>query len=133
MKRAVSVPVFGNGDVRSGADALRMMEETGCDDVIVGRAAEGNPWIFREIAAALRGETAPAPTPEERVDMAMRHFELERQLYGEKLAVLQMRKHIAWYVHGMRGASRFRETVNAIESGEAVLDALREFAASQDE
>ena len=133
VKRAVSVPVFGNGDVRSGADALRMMEETGCDDVIVGRAAEGNPWIFREIAAALRGETAPAPTPEERVDMAMRHFELERQLYGEKLAVLQMRKHIAWYVHGMRGASRFRETVNAIESGEAVLDALREFAASQDE
>ncbi len=133
VKRAVSVPVFGNGDVRSGADALRMMEETGCDDVIVGRAAEGNPWIFREIAAALRGETVPAPTPEERVDMAMCHFELERQLYGEKLAVLQMRKHIAWYVHGMRGASRFRETVNAIESGEAVLDALREFATSQDE
>ena len=133
VKRAVSVPVFGNGDVRCGADALRMMEETGCDAVIVGRAAEGNPWIFREIAAALRGEIAPAPTPEERVDMAMRHFELERQLYGEKLAVLQMRKHIAWYVHGMRGASRFRETVNAIESGEAVLDALREFAASQEE
>ncbi len=133
VKRAVSVPVFGNGDVRSGADALRMMEETGCDAVIVGRAAEGNPWIFREIAAALRGEIAPAPTPEERVDMAMRHFELERQLYGEKLAVLQMRKHIAWYVHGMRGASRFRETVNAIESGEAVLNALRDFAASQEE
>lgn len=133
VKRAVSVPVFGNGDVRCGADALRMMEETGCDAVIVGRAAEGNPWIFREIAAALRGEIAPAPTPEERVDMAMRHFELERQLYGEKLAVLQMRKHIAWYVHGMRGASRFRETVNAIESGEAVLNALREFAASQEE
>ena len=133
VKRAVGVPVFGNGDVRSGADALRMMEETGCDAVIVGRAAEGNPWIFREIAAALRGEEAAPPTPGERVDMAMRHFELEKQLYGEKLAVLQMRKHIAWYVHGMRGASRFRETVNAIESGEAVLDALREFATSQDE
>ena len=133
VKRAVGVPVFGNGDVRSGADALRMMEETGCDAVIVGRAAEGNPWIFREIAAALRGEEAAPPTPGERVDMAMRHFELEKQLYGEKLAVLQMRKHIAWYVHGMRGASRFREAVNAIESGEAVLEALREFAASQEE
>ena len=126
VKRAVSVPVFGNGDVRSGADALRMMEETGCDDVIVGRAAEGNPWIFREIAAALRGETAPAPTPEERVDMAMRHFELERQLYGEKLAVLQMRKHIAWYVHGMKGASRFRERINQMNSAEEVLAALKE-------
>ena len=133
VKRAVKVPVFGNGDVRSGADALRMMDETGCDAVIVGRAAEGNPWIFREIAAALRGEEAAPPTPAERVDMAMRHFGLEKQLYGEKLAVLQMRKHFAWYVHGMRGASRFRETINALESGKAVLEALREFAASQEE
>ena len=65
--------------------------------------------------------------------MAVRHFELEKRLYGEKLAVLQMRKHIAWYVHGMRGASRFRETVNALESGEAVLDALRTFAGEQQE
>lgn len=131
VKRAVKVPVFGNGDVRSGADALRMLEETGCDAVIVGRAAQGNPWLFREIAAALRGEDADPPTPRERVDMAMRHFELERQLYGEKPAVLQMRKHIAWYVHGMRGASRFRESINALESGEAVLQALRAFAEDQ--
>ena len=132
VKRAVKVPVFGNGDVRSGADALRMMDETGCDAVIVGRAAEGNPWVFREIAAALRGEETPPPTPRERVDMAVRHFELERRLYGEKLAVLQMRKHIAWYVHGMRGASRFRETINALERGEDVLTALAEFAWAQE-
>lgn len=132
VKRAVKVPVFGNGDVRGGADALRMLEETGCDAVIVGRAAQGNPWIFREIAAALKGESAPPPTPDERMDMAVRHFELERALYGEKLAVLQMRKHIAWYVHGMKGASRFRETVNALTRGEDVLAALRVFAATQD-
>ena len=131
VKRAVSIPVFGNGDVRGGADALRMIDETGCDAVVVGRAAQGNPWIFREIAASLRGERVDPPTPDERVGMAVRHFELERQLYGEKLAVLQMRKHIAWYVHGMRGASHFRETVNALESGEAVLAALREFAGNQ--
>ena len=133
VKRAVSVPVFGNGDVRGGADALRMLEQTGCDAVIVGRAAQGNPWVFREIAAAMRGEEAPPPTPAERVEMASRHFQLEAQLYGEKLAVLQMRKHIAWYVHGMRGASRFREVVNGLESGEALLEALGEFAASQGE
>ena len=133
VKRAVTVPVFGNGDVRGGADALRMLDETGCDAVIVGRAAQGNPWIFREIAAALRGETAEPPTPQARVDMAMRHFELEKALCGEKLSVLQMRKHIAWYVHGMRGASRFRETINALERGEDVLDALRRFAGAQSE
>lgn len=128
VKRAVSVPVFGNGDVRCGADALRMMEETGCDAVIVGRAAQGNPWIFREIAAAMRGEEAPPPTPSERVAMAARHFELERQLYGEKLAVLQMRKHIAWYVHGMKGASRFRERINQMNSAAEVLAALGDYA-----
>lgn len=130
--RAVSVPVFGNGDVRSGADAIRMMDETGCAAVIVGRAAEGNPWVFREIAAALRGEQVEPPTPQERVDMAIRHYELEKVLFGEKLAVLQMRKHIAWYVHGLKGASRFRETINALSDGAAAMDALRDFAASQE-
>ncbi len=133
VKRAVGVPVFGNGDVRCGADALRMVEQTGCDAVIVGRAAQGNPWLFREIAAALRGEAATPPTPGERVAMAVRHFELEQRLYGEKAAVLQMRKHIAWYVHGMRGASRFRETINALERGEDVLDALARFAQTQEQ
>lgn len=126
VKRAVSVPVFGNGDVRGGADALRMLDETGCDAVIVGRAAQGNPWIFREIAAAMQGEKVPPPTPEERMEMAVRHFQLEAQLYGEKLAVLQMRKHIAWYVHGMKGASRFRERINQMNSAEEVLAALKE-------
>ncbi len=128
VKRAVSVPVFGNGDVRGGADALRMLDETGCDAVIVGRAAQGNPWIFREIAAAMRGKAAPPPTPEERVEMAARHFQLEARLYGEKLAVLQMRKHIAWYVHGMKGASRFRERINQLNSAAEVLAALRTYA-----
>ena len=129
VKRAVCVPVFGNGDVRSGADALRMLDQTGCDAVVVGRAAQGNPWIFREIAAALRGETAEPPTPQERVAMALRHYGLEIELYGEKPALLQMRKHIAWYVHGMPGASRFRERINAMNDAGQVMDALREFAA----
>ena len=130
VKRAVSVPVFGNGDVRGGADALRMLDETGCDAVIVGRAAQGNPWIFREIAAAMQGEEVPPPTPEERMEMAVRHFQLEAQLYGEKLAVLQMRKHIAWYVHGMKGASRFRDRINQMNSAEDVLAALKTYAQS---
>lgn len=128
VKQAVSVPVFGNGDVRSGADAVRMMDQTGCDAVIVGRAAQGNPWIFREIAAALRGEEAPRVSPRERVETAMCHFKLEEELYGEKPAVLQMRKHIAWYVHGMPGASRFRVQINQMNSAAEVLAALKAFA-----
>ena len=108
VKRAVSIPVFGNGDVRSGADALRMLDETGCDAVVVG----------------VPGDRRRAPG---------RHFELEKALYGEKLAVLQMRKHIAWYVHGMRGASRFREMINALETGGEVLAALAAFAEAQEQ
>lgn len=131
VKAAVSVPVFGNGDVRSGADALRMLRETGCDGVIVGRAAQGNPWLFREIAAALRGETAAPPTPEERAAMAMRHFDLEVSLFGEKRGVLEMRKHITWYVHGMKGASKFRESVNLLQNADDVKAALLAFAESQ--
>ena len=129
VKRAVSVPVFGNGDVRGGPDALRMLEETGCDRVIVGRAAQGNPWIFREIAAAMRGEAIMPPTPQERVEMAERHLNLEVQLFGEKRGILEMRKHIAWYVHGLHGASRFRDTINMLETPAQVMDALQEFAA----
>ena len=132
VKAAVKVPVIGNGDVRCGVDALKMLSETGCDGVAVGRAAQGNPWIFREIAAALRGETAPPPTPRERLDMALRHFELERALFGSRCATLQMRKHIAWYVHGMKGATRFRDRINLMQDGEQVMEALRAFALEQE-
>ena len=130
VKRHVSVPVFGNGDVRSGRDALRMMDETGCDAVLVARAAEGNPWLFSEISAALAGEDYTPPTPRQRVETALRHFQLEEQLHGERGGMLEMRKHIAWYISGMRGAARFREQINALESAYAVKNALMEFAES---
>ena len=133
VKAAVSIPVLGNGDVRNGADALKMLQETGCDGVIVGRGAQGNPWVFREIAAAMSGGTVPPPTPQERVDMALRHFELEVMLYGEKRGMLEMRKHIAWYVHGMKGASRFRDRVNLMQSAGEVMAALKAFAETQED
>ena len=133
VKRGVSVPVIGNGDVRSGADAVRMLDETGCDGVLVGRAAQGNPWIFREIRAALAGETAAGVTNRERIDTALRHFELEIRLHGERGGLLEMRKHIAWYVHGMRGAAKFRERVNRLERSDEVRAALVEFAEEAEE
>ena len=128
VKKHVSVPVFGNGDVKSGADAIRMMDETGCDSVLVARACEGNPWIFREIKAAMEGRECPPPSGRERVEMALRHFELEARLHGERGGLLEMRKHIAWYIHGMHGAARFREQINTMDDADAVRAALREFA-----
>ncbi len=133
VKARVSVPVFGNGDVASGADALRMLDATGCDAVLVARAAEGNPWIFREIAAALEGRACPPPTGRERVETALRHFDLETRLHGERGGMLEMRKHIAWYVAGMRGAARFREQINALADAEDVRRALIDFAAEADQ
>lgn len=127
VKRSLSIPVLGNGDVRSGADAIRMIDETGCDGVIVGRAAQGNPWLFGEIRAALSGEGWTPPAASERVEMALRHFDLETQLYGERKGLLEMRKHIAWYVAGLPGASKFRETINTMVGAEAVKDALLAF------
>lgn len=133
VKQAVSIPVFGNGDIFSGADAARMLDETGCDAVVVGRGAQGNPWIFREIAAVLECREPEEVTPQMRIATAKRHFEMEIQLHGPRQGLLEMRKHIAWYVHGLRDAARFRQIVNTLETPEDVLDALDGFLLGQDE
>ena len=130
VKKSVSVPVLGNGDVRCGADAVRMIDETGCDGVIVARAAQGNPWIFADIRAALTGGEWTPPTPSDRVNMALKHFDLEVELHGPKRGLLEMRKHIAWYVAGLSGASKFRERINTMAGAEDVKNALREFGAA---
>lgn len=112
VKAAVDIPVLGNGDVFSARDALVMREATGCDGVLVARGAQGNPWIFREIAhLEATGEPLPPPSGIERLDMALKHAKDLAELRGEHAAV-EMRKHIAWYVKGLPGASAFRERVN---------------------
>ena len=128
VKKAVSVPVLGNGDIRSGGDALRMLDETGCDGVLIARGAQGNPWIFREVKKAMLGESCPEVTARERVEMALRHFELEAQLHGEYGGMLEMRKHIAWYMVGMRGSARLRERINTMDDPALVRQTLLDFA-----
>ena len=129
VKRAVSLPVIGNGDIVDGESAARMLEETGCDGLMVARAAQGNPWIFAQIRAHLRGEPWNAPSVEERVRTALRHLDMQIALDGEEHAVREMRKHIAWYVSGLRGSARLREKINALPRAQQVRDCLLEYAA----
>ena len=125
VKRAVSIPVIGNGDVTDGASALSMMEETGCDFVMVGRGALGNPWIFRELNAAYLGkELAPPPALEEKKRVMLRHFRDTLSLKGEYAAVREMRKHVGWYLKGQPGSAAFRGMVNGITEAAALEDAI---------
>ncbi len=129
VKRAVSLPVVGNGDIVDGESAARMLEETGCDGLMVARAAQGNPWIFAQIHAHLRGEPWNAPSLEERVRTALRHLDMQIALEGEEHAVREMRKHIAWYVSGLPGSARLREKINTLPRAQQVRDCLQEYAA----
>ena len=115
-------PIIGNGDVRTVADAHRMLETTGCELVMIGRGALGNPWIFRQ----LRG--GPAPEPMERCALVLRHFRAHQDFIGDgRRAVHSFRKHFAWYAHGLYGASAFRNDVNRIDDVDQVLGLVERF------
>lgn len=123
VKEKLRIPVIGNGDIRDAASALRMMEETGCDAVMVGRACQGNPWVFRQIACALKGEEIP-PMPgwEEIRDLCLYHAELEVQHKGEYTAMREMRPHIMSYLKGQKDASRKKRALMQVQT----LDELKE-------
>ncbi|MCX4341002.1 MAG: tRNA dihydrouridine synthase DusB [Lachnospiraceae bacterium] len=121
VKEAVSIPVIGNGDVTDGESARRMLSETGCDGVMIGRAARGNPWLFAEIAAFLEdGRTLPAPSLEEKKEMMLRHAALQLAEKGEYTGVREMRKHLSWYTAGLPNSARLRGQVNLAESFEQI-------------
>ena len=133
VKQAVSIPVIGNGDVRSAADFLAMKEQTGCDGVAIGRGAQGNPWVFREIQYALRGETCPPATLRERVELALRHARMQSEYIGERVGIREMRKHVAWYIQGLPGCARMREQINRTQSLEDMERLLRAYEKGMDE
>lgn len=126
VKAAVSIPVVGNGDVKCGADAVALVERTGCDAVMIARAAEGNPWVFAQCKAALAGESEPAkPSVEERIAMARRHARLLAEREGRN--IVRMRKHAMWYMTGLPGAAAARAKINAcvsVEDFDRVFDEL---------
>lgn len=119
VKQAVKIPVIGNGDVTDGAGARHLMEETGCDGVMIGRAARGNPWIFREVRDYLaEGKLAERPTSAEVKEMVLRHAALQLECKGEYVGIREMRKHVSWYTAGYPNSAKIRGRVNEMESFE---------------
>ena len=117
VKEAVSIPVWGNGDVFTPEDARRMKEETGCDGIMVARGAKGNPWLFKRILHYLEtGELLPPPTAEEVKRMIVRHGTLQTEFRGEEIAMREMRKHVAWYTAGFPHSSALRNDINQVET-----------------
>ena len=131
VKDAVNIPVIGNGDVFTPQDAKNLLEHTGCDAIMVGRGAQGNPWIFKRILHYLKtGELLPEPTAEERVEKALRHAQMLIDYKGEYIGVREMRKHMAWYMKGMPGAAELRGKLNYAENRAEVERLLRGYLES---
>ena len=127
VKEKVRIPVIGNGDIFRPEDALRRMRETGVDGVMIGRGVFGNPWIFREIRQMMNGETPEKVTLTERQDMIRKHYSMMLEHLPEHIAVREMRKHIGWYLHGLRGAARIRAEINRCSKPAQAYDLLDRF------
>lgn len=131
VKAAVSIPVLVNGDITSAETAIAALKQTDCDGLAVGRGALGNPFLFAQIVSALKSEEIVLPDINTIIETAIRHGEMMRAWKGEHSAVLEMRKHMCWYIHGRRGAAKLRTRITALESMDAVYKLLREFSQLQ--
>jgi len=128
IKEVVSIPVIGNGDIKNCFDAKKMIDETGCDLVMVGRGCLGNPWIFKEINAYLEeGKVIDKPTPEEKIDMSLKHFDSLLKTLNKNQAVLEIRSHIAWYLKGIEGSKEIKDKVFKTRDEKEIRNILLEY------
>jgi tRNA-dihydrouridine synthase len=124
VKKQVSIPVVGNGDVVTADDAMRMLETTGCDSVMIGRGAFGNPWLFSQIKNRLAGKEAALPSARDRVRTALDHIRRFTDAYGERKALAEMKKHASWYTRGLSGAAHLRSDIFGATSTSGIELAL---------
>ncbi|MFL0248023.1 tRNA dihydrouridine synthase DusB [Candidatus Clostridium stratigraminis] len=127
VKESVRIPVIGNGDVFTEEAAIKMTAVTNCDGIMVARGAQGNPWIFNQILQALKGEEIIYPSDDEKLRMCIRHLELALQYYGENRAVREMRKHIGWYIKGIKNCTEIKNSVNTEKKINNVFNILNEY------
>lgn len=128
VKETVKIPVFGNGDILTAADGLRMLKETGCDGLMIGRGADGNPWIFTEIINALNGSCGKYEVPlDVRLHMIERHLRMLKDFKGEVIAVKEMRRHAGAYLKGMPMAAEYRRRINELNTCGEFDALLREY------
>ena len=124
VKEAVKIPVIGNGDVFCAEDAVNLTRQTGCDGIMIARGAQGNPWIFKQINQILCGEEVTLPTPAEKIVVAINHLEQAVEYYGENRAVREMRKHISWYLKGIKNSTNIKDKINRETESIRVIEIL---------
>lgn len=128
IKQSINIPVICNGDVFDVQDAVNMLEKTKCDAIMIGRGSQGNPWIFNRINHYMKtGEVLPEPTLEEKISTAIKHMNLAVAEHGEYVAVREMRKHIGWYLKGLKNSAKYRDQINKITDYKEVISMLEEY------
>ena len=127
VKEAVSIPVIGNGNIKTPEEALEMFEKTNVDGIMIGRGAIGNPWIFRQIIEYLEGKEVQAVTNKEKLDIILKHIDLQVQYLGENTGIKELRKHMAYYLKNLNGASAIRQKINQIETKKELENSLIEY------